>query len=239
MSRTTSSSSTRRSVTGSVPDAALARAPPPPSPRAARREQQAEDGAPPGRAVDAQRAAVPAHDAENGGEAEAAAGELRREERLEDAIDGARVHARAVVAHLEGDVAAGRERLPARLPQRSVAGADVARAGGDRDRPPLSPIASAALMTRFISTCWIWPTSASTGGSSGSSRASSRTLFGSATSRRGRFSRTSALKSVGRTTKWPAARVGEHLPREVGRALDGGGRLLDVPPRRRCRPAAA
>jgi hypothetical protein len=56
---------------------------------------------------------------------------------------------------------------------------------------------------RFITTCWICPTSASIQGSDGSSSERSLTFLGTATSRRCRLSRMSALRSTGVTWKWP------------------------------------
>ena len=61
----------------------------------------------PGATTQPQPAAVRAHDAEHRGEAEAVAGRLGREERLEDAAAGLAVHAGTVVGDLEHDVGAG------------------------------------------------------------------------------------------------------------------------------------
>ncbi len=74
-------------------------------------EEDPESGAPARLAVDGDGAPMTAHDAEHGGEAEAASGELGGEEGIEDAFLGGGVHAAAGVLDLEVDVGAFGERL--------------------------------------------------------------------------------------------------------------------------------
>ncbi len=73
------------------------------------RQEKAEGGAFSGRTVHLNRSMVTSHDAEDGGQAEAATGEFRREERVEDAGKRGRVHACAGVCNLDEDVLAGSE----------------------------------------------------------------------------------------------------------------------------------
>jgi hypothetical protein len=169
----------------------------------ARGEQQAERRPPAGRALDAQRPPVPAHHAPHHGQAQPAAGELGGEEGIEDALDHARLDPRAVVRDLERDVAAGRERRPARPPRARVPGADLAYAGRDADGSAPRPDRLARVDHEVHQHLLELPDVGSTGGSSSASRASSLTPFGSVTSSSGRFSRTSALRSTGVTSKRP------------------------------------
>ena len=101
-----------------------------------RRKEELERRSLPDLAVDLDGALVPPHDPEHGAEPEAAAGELGREERVEDALDHLAAHSRAVVGDLEEDVVAvGQVALDARaLP---VLGVDDLRARGQRDRAGL------------------------------------------------------------------------------------------------------
>ncbi len=69
--------------------------------------------------------------------------------------------------------------------------------------PSRSPIASAAFVIRFMTTCWSWPVSASTGERPGVSSEARRTRLDTATRSRWRFSSMTVLSWTGRTWKWP------------------------------------
>src|SRR4051794_22415846 len=71
-----------------------------------------------------------AHDSRNRREAQAATGEFRGEERIENTRLRRLVHAAAVIAHFEADVVAGRKIVaPAGIIDTAKAGADDHRAG--------------------------------------------------------------------------------------------------------------
>ena len=228
MSRTTSSSSIRRRVrsrragTASAGGLEAGRL-------GAGREQDAEDRAPARRALDAQGAPVTAHDTEDRGEAEAAPGELRREERLEDPVHGLRVHPRPVVAHLEEHVAARREWLPARPPQRLVGRGHVPRPRGHGDGPaPLADRLGAVddqVHQHLLDLAHV-------GVDERQARVQPRLEPHALRHRHLEQRQVLAHEGVhvgGPHHEVPAPRVGQHLPGEVGGPLHRARRLLHVP----------
>ena len=195
----------------------------------ARSEQQPEHGALARRALHTHRAAVSAHDTQHRGQPQPAPGELGREERLEDAVHRRGIHARAVVRHLERDVAAGGERLAARAPQRGVFGRDVADAGRDRHRSTTL----ADRLGRVDDQVHQHLLQLAHVGVHRRQRGIEARLEPHALRQRdlqqGQVLAHERTNVRGPHHEVPAPRVGEHLAREVGGALDGARRLLDVP----------
>ncbi len=153
---------------------------------------------------------VTAHDAQHRRQPEPAPRKLGRKERIENFGLSRRTHAAAVVAHFHEHVfAVGQLGGQKRVPQVLTLGVDHAAGHADHARALAS--ASAALTTKFISTCRICVASASTGGSSS---ARSRRRVAPCRSRAARAARlTSQLAHVQRTHhEATLARIGEQLP---------------------------
>ena len=96
------------------------------------REEQSEGRAAADLAVDIDGALVAAHDAQHSGQAQAAAGELGSEERIEDTILGCPVHAVSGVRHFHEHEVAGLDAVRGEAGL-EIVGVAIGQAGGDGD----------------------------------------------------------------------------------------------------------
>ena len=179
------------------------------------RQEDAEKGAFARLADNFDIAVMALHDAEHCRQAQSAAREFGGEERVENALQRFRRHTAAVVGDLERHETSRLDLRAAARWRAQPCGPQTMRI---RITPGASPMASAALMRRFMTICWICPGSASTKQSLGGEVELHRDAARNGGAQQGEVV-AHQPGEIELLENEAAAGIGQHLVAEIGRAL--------------------